>query len=34
MGALRNSVAKMLSNVRDGLLTNTQSLTFIQTDNT
>lgn len=34
MGALRNNVAKMLSNVGDGLLTNTQSLTFIQADNT
>lgn len=33
MSALRNTVAKMLPNLQDGLLTNTQSLTFIQTDN-
>lgn len=34
MSGLRNNVAKMLPNVQDGFLTNMQSLTFIQTDNT
>lgn len=34
MSALRNNVANMLSKIQDGLVTNTHSLTFIQTDNT